>query len=148
MFWTKNGVAVYDEFSVVDNNDNPVTGLVDGDFTKELYNPSDTEVAGVLGVTVSELGNGLYRVVFTPNAIGQWALRIFNATYFPWGQSANYRVRQSDLDDLYDIEFGRWKIISDQMIFYNTDDVEVARFDLKDAAGNPTMVNVFERDPV
>ena len=44
------------------------------------------------------------------------------------------------------IEGGRWRIIANQMIFYEADNVtEVARFNLKSSAGTPTMTNVFER---
>jgi hypothetical protein len=46
------------------------------------------------------------------------------------------------------IEGGRWKIDTalNQMVFYDeTNAVEVARFDLKDSAGDPTHENVYER---
>ena len=44
------------------------------------------------------------------------------------------------------IEGGRWKIISNQMIFYKADNVtEIARFNLLDSDGNPTEINVVER---
>lgn len=45
-----------------------------------------------------------------------------------------------------DMTEGRWEIVSNQMIFYRSDNVtEVARFDLLDSAGNPTTDAVFER---
>jgi hypothetical protein len=47
---------------------------------------------------------------------------------------------------LYDIQFGRWHIVGNQMIFYRDDNVtEIARFDLFDDTGTPTMDAVFER---
>lgn len=50
------------------------------------------------------------------------------------------------LNSIYDIQFGRWRIVGDQMIFYKDDNAtEVARFNLFDDAGNPTMDAVFER---
>lgn len=50
------------------------------------------------------------------------------------------------LNSIYDIQFGRWRIVGDQMIFYKDDNsTEVARFNLFDDAGNPTMDAVFER---
>ena len=50
------------------------------------------------------------------------------------------------LSSVYDIQFGRWKIVGDQMIFYKDDNTtEVVRFDLFDDLGNPTMDAVFER---
>ena len=143
----KLDVQVTDEFTVVNSAGVPVTGLVDGDFTKELYNPSGTEVAFSIVPVVTELGGGAYRVVFTPNALGNWLLTIKHATYFPWGKSQNYKVDKSDIDDLYEVAYGRWKIESDQLIIYKDDNTtEIARFDLKDSAGSPSMVNVFERE--
>lgn len=144
----KIDTVVYDEFSVVDSDGNPVTGLTNTDFTKELYNPSGTEVSGTVTVTISELGGGLYRVSFTPNVVGEWALNIFNATYFTGGQSSNYQCVTGVVMDIYNIEYGRWKVIGDQMIFYKPDGVtEIATFDLKDLAGATTMQNVYERTP-
>ncbi len=47
---------------------------------------------------------------------------------------------------LYDIQFGKWQIVSNQMIFYKEDNVtEVARFDLFDDANAPSMDAVFKR---
>jgi hypothetical protein len=48
-----------------------------------------------------------------------------------------------------DIEGGRWKIESNQMIFYEDDNItEVARFNLYDSGGSPAMEDVFERTRV
>ncbi|MGD9156790.1 MAG: hypothetical protein PVG39_00150 [Desulfobacteraceae bacterium] len=60
---------------------------------------------------------------------------------------AAINIAQSDITFLKDIEGGRWKIEGVQMIFYKSDNsTEVARFNLFDAAGNPTSaVEVFER---
>lgn len=50
------------------------------------------------------------------------------------------------LNSIYDIQFGRWRIVNNQMVFFKEDNItEVARFDLFDDAGNPTMDAVFER---
>lgn len=44
------------------------------------------------------------------------------------------------------IEGGKWKIEANQMIFYKSDNVtEVARFNLYNAAGVPSMTEVYER---
>jgi hypothetical protein len=46
------------------------------------------------------------------------------------------------------VETGRWKIFNNQMIFYAGDgSTPLLTFNLKDSAGNPTMQDVFERDP-
>lgn len=50
------------------------------------------------------------------------------------------------LNALYDIQYGRWKIENNQMIFYKDDNLtEVARYDLFDENGTPTIEAVFER---
>jgi hypothetical protein len=52
----------------------------------------------------------------------------------------------SSIGQLYDIQYGRWKIDSNQMIFYKSDNLtEVARFNLFDDLGSPSMDTVFER---
>jgi hypothetical protein len=50
------------------------------------------------------------------------------------------------INEIKDIQYGRWKIENNQMIFYKEDNItEVARFDLYDSSGVPTMDAVFER---
>ena len=50
------------------------------------------------------------------------------------------------IQGIYDVQFGRWKIINNQMIFYKEDNTtEVVRFNLLDDAGNPSIDAVFER---
>lgn len=56
---------------------------------------------------------------------------------------------QTDLLVLKQVETGRWKIVANQMIFYDNDGVTpILIFNLKDEAGLPTMNDVFERVPV
>lgn len=62
-----------------------------------------------------------------------------------WGHSSALMVI-ADLSFIKGIEGGRWKIIANQMIFYNVDNAtEIARFDLKDSNGFATMDNPMER---
>jgi hypothetical protein len=54
----------------------------------------------------------------------------------------------SQVQGLYDVAFGRWKInkLANQMVFYRADNVTVvATFNLLDDFGNPTFDGVFER---
>jgi hypothetical protein len=52
----------------------------------------------------------------------------------------------AQIQQLYDIQYGRWRITNNQMIFYKEDNAtEVARFDLYDDTGNPSMDAVFDR---
>ncbi len=56
---------------------------------------------------------------------------------------------QTDLTRVKQIESGRWKIINNQMIFYDSDGVTpILTFDLKDENGNPIEAFPKERVPV
>lgn len=82
-----------DSFMVVDKKDDPVTGLTQSNFTVKLFNPSKQQVANIstgVSVDIEEVGNGLYRVSFIPETLGNWDLIIYNATYFPYGKGENY----------------------------------------------------------
>ena len=96
----KKDTLATDEFIVVNSSNSVVTGLSNGDFTRDLYNPSGSEVSGSIVPTITELGNGKYRVTFTPNTEGNWVLTIYNATYFPAGKEANYRCLDYRVEDI------------------------------------------------
>lgn len=50
---------------------------------------------------------------------------------------------------LYDMQFGRWHIVNNQMLFYGPDNTTLlAVFNLFDDTGNPTMDAVFQRTKV
>jgi len=55
---------------------------------------------------------------------------------------------ESKLDTLLDIEQGNWKIENNQMIFYRRNGEELMRFNLKDKNGEPTEVEIFERERI
>lgn len=50
------------------------------------------------------------------------------------------------INALYDVQFGRWHIVNNQMLFYAPDNTTLlATFNLFDQNGVPTMDAVFER---
>ena len=98
----ENNKEFEDEFVVVDEDDNPVTGLIPGNFTVLLYNPSGDEVSASISVTISEIENGIYKLLFTPNALGNWELIISNSTYFPWGKYGHYKSVKATNDKMFD----------------------------------------------
>jgi hypothetical protein len=58
-------------------------------------------------------------------------------------------INWPDIAFLKDIEGGRWRIVNNQMIFYKSDNAtEVARFNLFNAGGMPSIENVTERQRV
>lgn len=96
----KRNEALIDSYKVLTASGTPVTGLVAGDFTFRLYDPADAEVSGTHPVSLTELGNGLYRTEFTPDTVGNWQLEVVHATYFPGGKEANYEVFNQLFDDI------------------------------------------------
>ncbi len=100
----KLNTLTYDEFIVLDEQDNPITGLTNNDFTVKLYDPDGSQVANISGgitVNISEVGNGVYRVSFIPNKLGNWVLIVYNTNYFPFGKGQNYFCIENFNDDLY-----------------------------------------------
>lgn len=81
------------------------------------------------------------------------AVKVYLTAYYKEEEMATKEEIREEMDDnstklafLAAIEGGRWKIISNQMIFYKSDNVtEVARFNLLDKDGSPTEKNVMER---
>ena len=65
-------------FRVADGSGAAVTGLVNGDFTKQLYKDAATDATSI---TVTEVANGWYRAVYTPASTGFWLLHVTHATY-------------------------------------------------------------------
>lgn len=117
-----------------------------------------------IGVYQLESGSGIYAayVTFPDNFRGQilWdtGTALPNKSYAV--EQVNVEENNPKVDDidrrtiqmsgtiaqLYDIQFGRWKIVANQMVFYKDDNVtEVVRFNLFDDAGFPSMDAVFER---
>ncbi len=55
----------------------------------------------------------------------------------------------SGVETIRKIEMGKWKIESNQMIFYEPDNItEIMRFDLFDEAGDPANTDIFDRQRV
>lgn len=93
MIYLEINREIEDDFQVLNDNFLPVNGLLISNFNISLINPDGDEVANVTGgntVTIDEIGNGFYRVKFTPNVLGNWTLVIKNNTYFADGKGENY----------------------------------------------------------
>jgi len=97
------GEIVKEDFTVTDDNFDPIIGLNDSDFTKMLYDSNSNEVTSTVIVTITELGNGNYRAEFCPTSKGIWYLIVYHDTYFPWGKANNIKVMNNDSDTLGDL---------------------------------------------
>lgn len=93
----KKDEVLIDDFEVFVGN-SPVTGL--SSFTFELWDPTGTDVSGTIVPSVTELGGGSYRVSFTPDAVGDWLLVVYNSPYFSAGKRQNYQVFAQLFDDI------------------------------------------------
>lgn len=61
-------------------------------------------------------------------------------------QQATLVLVKADVELIKKVETGRWKIVSNQMIFYDSDGTTpLLTFNLYDDGGLPSMENVFER---
>jgi hypothetical protein len=58
-----------------------------------------------------------------------------------------FNTIENDISIIKQIETGRWRIVDNQLIFYDNNGSILIVFDLKDNLGNPSTVNVFERIP-
>lgn len=99
----KVSTLVRAELVVYDSNNDPVTGLVNGDFTKLLS--KDGANSGV-AVTVTEIANGRYSVTFTPNATGVWAVLVRHATYNKRGWQEIFDVTTDGVISIADASDG------------------------------------------
>jgi len=100
----KLGDTISEDFTVVDlNGEDPITGLLDGDFIKKLFDPDGNEVSGSIEIIISELGSGNYRASFTLNTVGTWYIVIYHVLYFPWGKQGTIQVVGYDLDSIGDL---------------------------------------------
>lgn len=84
----------YGSFKVTDDNGDPVTGLVDGDFTKIIYDPDGNDVTSTTTNDITELGNGLYKASLFPTSEGIYSYKITHSTYLPTGTVAEFEVHQ------------------------------------------------------
>jgi hypothetical protein len=99
----KVSTAARCDFSVYDSNGDPVTGLVNGDFTKLL---SKDGVDDATSVTVSEIGSGRYSVTFTPASVGIWTVTVRNSTYDKEGWQETFDVTSDGLTFASYVETG------------------------------------------
>ena len=96
----KVSTLVRSEFTVYDSSNNPVTGLVNGDFTKRLAKDGANDATAV---TVAEVANGRYEASFTPASTGFWYLLVSQATHNPRGWDEEFDVTTDGLPAVSDI---------------------------------------------
>lgn len=96
--------TVDEHFTVSDSQGNLITGLdTTTDFTAYIYDPDGNNVTSSVSASFTELGDGNYKLTFTPDQNGVWYINVTNSTYFPWGKNDDVYVDESDLSGVYEI---------------------------------------------
>jgi len=94
---------VEEHFTVTDDQGNLISGIdTTTELTVRVYNPLNIEVSLVVGIGFIELGDGSYKYLFIPNAVGTWYVIVTHATYFPWGKTDDIQVFSTDIDGVYE----------------------------------------------
>jgi hypothetical protein len=99
----KIGNEVFEDFTVTDSYHTPVTGLNIGNFDLKIYNGSGINNTSLVNANLQELGNGNYRLKFTPDSKGIWGIILKNPLYFPYGKGAGVNVIDYDIQDVGDM---------------------------------------------
>lgn len=90
------GFRAHENFSVVDESETLASGISLDEFDVDLFNPDGLEVSGLVGTSITELGNGHYRVEFIPDQVGTWYMVVYHPKFFPWGKSDDIQVYMGD----------------------------------------------------
>lgn len=138
--WEPSSLVVgqyFAEYYLVDDDGAPwreIEGIVVKDFAEQtdlaaLKSTVDTRLDVVLSTRSSHNAGDVWDVDVTSHDSGD--------------KAGKHLLQMSK------IESGRWKMVGNQFIIYDTDEVTpLLTFNLKDLAGDPSMTNVYERDPV
>lgn len=140
---------------LTDSGDDPIA-LTAGAFNVQVQysQPIKTETVATAGADVNAIAAAVWALMGGSGrtTLASLELAADEATDAATGvQTVETKVDalQLDVTFLRKMESGRWKIVANQMIFYDDDGVTPLRtFDLKDATGAPSMTSVFERVPV
>jgi len=98
----KLGEEVIEDFKVTDSYHTAVTGLTLGSFDVKIYNASGTDQFSTVSPNLQELGDGNYRLKFTPDIKGMWSVIVKHTSYFPFGKGNDIMVNDYDMNDVGD----------------------------------------------
>ena len=115
-----------------------------------LFTSSGTKYLNSGVMTYITDSNGLYQYAFTaPTSIKRMIADVSATSPTAYGtESISVSQLASNIDSIKKIETGRWKILNNQMLFYDEDETTVIyTFDLLDSGGNASVTTVYERRP-
>ncbi len=128
------------------NSGTPATGLSP---TIDVWTLDGTQI--VTDQAMTEVAGGFYYYDFaTYDEDEDYVIRADGTDTLVGSDRYVYSSNETaGVGKILQIEKGRWKIIGNQMIFYDTDGTTALyTFDLKDKSGTATETNVFERTGV
>lgn len=135
----------------------PKTALTTA-FVRVYHLESGIETEDLASTALVQIGStNTWRYIWSPTSLGighyfaEYSLVDTDGAAFVMDEDIDIRdiARQTDLAFMKKIEKGRWRIVGEQMIFYDDDNTTpIMRFNLKDINGLPSNVNIFERYPV
>jgi len=127
---------------------------IDNDMIHDALNTYDSKDEWKADTTGLATSNDIMQVTIEDSTIHQ-ALNTYDSKD-EWkaditGLATGDQVTQAVTDinqSITDAQLGNWELIGNQLIIKGTNDQEIARFNLFDAAGNPTMRAVYKRERV
>lgn len=150
-----NPAQVILQIAAMSPDGTPKTDVVSGSVRVYHINAAGAEINDLVTTPLVQVGvTNIWRYQWKPTSLAvgdytvQYALVDAIARTFSGIEDIFVRdiATQTDLSIVRKIETGRWKIVANQMLFYDDDGLTVLyTFDLKDAAGSPSMTSVFER---
>jgi len=105
----------------------------------------------VNGVAMTEISRGFYGYDFSNDNFKKYQVFVDGGVTLQNIERYHYGMidEANDIELISKVEKGRWRILNNQMIFYDDDDTTpLLTFDLKDSGGAPTETEPYERDPV
>jgi len=92
---------VEEHFTVADSDGNLISDIDSTAFTIYIYNSNGIETSSSVSASIVEIGNGSYKLLFTPDITGIWYVNVIHPSYFPWGKNDDIQVYQGDITDIH-----------------------------------------------
>jgi len=110
-----------------------------------------TEKSTWAATGVVELGNGYYgvRTSIDEEMTGYIEWKVVEDSIYAIDNLVCQEDWITKISTVHKVETGRWRIINNQMIFYDTNgSTPILTFNLKDSNSQPASTNVTERIPI
>lgn len=133
---------------ILDANGDPANAAT---VTLNLFNSDGTKYVNSGNMSYITGSNGIYKYSFVaPTGIQRMIADVSAVDPVAYGtESVCVSALTNNMNLIKKIESGGWKIINNQMIFYDENGTtELFTFDLLDSNGNPSTTTVYERKPV